>query len=1068
MHRILIPTLTILALTLGVAAAHAIDTDIFVRNPVVGGKPNILLMIDNSADWNAVVSRDGRTRKALTHEAAYRFIDALDPELEVNLGIMIHAQGNRPRGGKILHRVQPLTPLYREQLLRTLYSREPTDSNRNGRIDPAEFAASDRDAALETSNNAPLALALNEAYLYFAGEMPASGAQPRDSRDLLAVNPLTGRYVSPVNEAFNCADNHVIVVGGGDPDSGENNAARTQLARIGEPRDTEPVDLPGDSDLFESSWADEYARFLSRTDANEGVSGDQLITVSVIDIHDRQSRQSGTRPFRSARTLLRSIAEQGDGLYAEADSAGRAFEAMLASLGEVNNTATVFAGSASPVSRHNPGRHVNEVYLGMFRPDELNRPRWWGNLKAYQLGLDAAGAVVLTDARGEPARSERTGFILPESESFWSHASNDWEFSPRGNPASASDLPDGEVVEKGGAAQQLRDRRPEQRKVLTCTGNCSAGSLLSATPFSRSNASLTAPRFCSLIDTAGNRGLPSLPYYAQRTNLDGNGVIDAIDCPLDELVDWVRGRDVFDANHDGSRNDMRPDVHADVLHAQPLAVNYARDGSDTDSVIFYGTNGGTFHAVHGGLDGTRGTELWSFVAEEFFRDLKTLYDNEAQGFTTQFRPHFFDGTATVLEQDVNRDGRLVAADGDRVLLYIPVRRGGRFIYALDVSDPEEPRFLWKRSSADRGYTELGQTWSRPRVAHVRTSDHTGPVLVFGAGYDAAVDDIPASSPTDTVGRGVMVVNALTGELIWQVGPAPAGARHNLRYDGMTHSFPAEVTVVDGNRDRYADRVYATDSGGSIWRIDVADPDPARWVVSRLAQLGDHGNLSLHDNREFFNAPDVVAGRDERGPYYAILTGSGDRENPLGQTTQDRFYMIRDRAVAPLDPEGPRPALITDLGGSRQLYDATQNLVQGPDRFHADIARAELAAADGWYINLGSGEKVVSRSLTLNHTAIFSTMVPGTPLACSNNPGEARTYAVDLASARSVIEQDGRPGLDIRDRYARVAGGGFGPRPEQMVVELDGQMHEVVVAGTRVIDPPSPALFRREKIYWYQL
>lgn len=1068
MPRGLFAAATILALAFGASCARAIDTDIFVNNPVVGGKPNILLMIDNAADWNAVVSADGRTRKALTHEAVYRFIDALDPALEVNLGMMVHAQGNRPRGGKILHRVQPLTPIYRDRLLQSLYARAPADSNRNGRIDPAEFAASDADAALETSNNAPLALSLNEAYLYFAGEVPLSGVQRRDNRDLLAVNPVTGRYVSPVNEAFNCADNHVIVIGGGDPDSGENNAARTQLRRIGEARDTQAVDLPSDRDLFESNWADEYARFLSRSDINAPVSGEQLLSVSVIDIHDRQSRQSGTRPFRSARAFLRSIAEQGTGLYAEAGSAGRAFEAMLASLGEINNTATVFAGSASPASRHNPGRHVNEVYLGMFRPDELNRPRWWGNLKAYRLGLDGDGAVVLTDARGEPARSERTGFILPESESYWSHASNAWEFAPRGNPASASDLPDGEVVEKGGAAQQLRGQRPEDRNVFTCTGNCTAGSLLSATPFSRANAALTRPRFCSFIDSVGNRGLPSLAYYAQRTNLDGNGVVDAIDCPLDDLVDWVRGRDIFDANHDGNRDDMRPDVHADVLHAQPVAVNYARDGSDSDSVIFYGTNGGTFHAVHGGLDGSRGTELWSFVAEEFFRSLKALYDNEAQGFTTQFRPHFFDGTATVLEDDVNRDGRLVAADGDRVLLFIPVRRGGRFLYALDVSDPEAPRFLWKRSSSDRGYAELGQTWSRPRLAHVRTNDHTGPVLVFGAGYDETVDDIPASSPADTTGRGVMVVNALTGELIWQVGPAPAGARHNLRYDGMAHSFPAPVTVIDGNRDRYADRVYATDSGGSIWRLDIGDPDPARWVASRAAKLGEHGNLSLQDNREFFNAPDVVGGSDSRGAYYAILTGSGDRENPLGQTTQDRFYMIRDRAVAPLTPESRHPTVITDIGSSRQLYDATDNLVQGPDRFRAEIARAELASADGWYINLGAGEKVVSRSLTLNHTAVFSTMVPGTPLACSNNPGEARTYAVDLASARSVIEQDGRTGLDIRDRYARVAGGGFGPRPEQMVVELEGQVHEVVVAGTRVIDPPTPTLFRREKIYWYQL
>ena len=36
-------------------------------------------------------------------------------------------------------------------------------------------------------------------------------------------------------------------------------------------------------------------------------------------------------------------------------------------------------------------------------------------------------------------------------------------------------------------------------------------------------------------------------------------------------------------------------------------------------------------------------------------------------------------------------------------LYFAVRRGGRFLYALDVTDPATPKFLWRKTNASTGY-----------------------------------------------------------------------------------------------------------------------------------------------------------------------------------------------------------------------------------------------------------------------------------------------------------------------------------------------------------------------------
>ena len=72
---------------------------------------------------------------------------------------------------------------------------------------------------------------------------------------------------------------------------------------------------------------------------------------------------------------------------------------------------------------------------------------------------------------------------------------------------------------------------------------------------------------------------------------------------------------------------MRASVHGDVLHSRPGVVNYNRTGDDNDIVVFYGGNDGMLHAVKGGRGAGGGTELWAFVAPEFFPKLKRLHDN---------------------------------------------------------------------------------------------------------------------------------------------------------------------------------------------------------------------------------------------------------------------------------------------------------------------------------------------------------------------------------------------------------------------------------------------------------
>src|SRR4029079_13734307 len=191
----------------------------------------------------------------------------------------------------------------------------------------------------------------------------------------------------------------------------------------------------------------------------------------------------------------------------------------------------------------------------------------------------------------------------------------------------------------------------------------------------------------------------------------------------DTLINWVRGLDTQDENGDNNTTDVRASIHGDVLHSRPVIINYGTPSTSNNVYAFYGGNDGVFRAVKGGQAATDGVEQWAFIPQEFFGKLKRQYDNSPAVLypstptgivpTPQRRDCFWDGPVGSYVQR-NASNVVTAA-----YLYIGGRRGGRFVYALDVTVPSNPKLLWKKScpnptgstGCDSGFAGLGQTWS---------------------------------------------------------------------------------------------------------------------------------------------------------------------------------------------------------------------------------------------------------------------------------------------------------------------------------------------------------------------
>ena len=586
-----------------------------------------------------------------------------------------------------------------------------------------------------------------------------------------------------------------------------------------------------------------------------------------------------------------------------------------------------------------------------------------------------------------------SGLIDSRARSFWT---------------SGDDSPDGSIVALGGGAQGLRDHIGANRTNLTCTGSCSG-----LEPFALTNKNLLHTDF---------------------------GAQDSQQ--MNSIINWATGVSNVPA-------------HGDVIHSRPKIIDY---GGDIGSYVFYASNDGMVHAVKAGLieksvliSSDDGEEAWAFTAPEQFKNLKALYDRQTSydrgkklQDTFADKPYFFDGpiSSYLRYNSNNQIGNDPAGESSQAIIYLTARRGGSLIYALDVTNPLSPRIAWHKSNLDMGFSELGQTWSMPVLARLKIEPSSAqqglPALAMGLGYDAVAED--QGGTTRTQGRGIIIVNALSGDIIWQHSNADAGA---------DFSVPANLTTIDRNADGFTDRIYFGDTGGQLWRVDSQGADPADWQANRL--------LVLPSGHKFFNAPDIVASAD--GSYDGVIIGSGDREKPFDTSTQDYLIFYRDTAVS--QPLAHAPMLSLDdlyevkVDSGSLLFD-TQNI---------DNKTFE----NGWYLQLEQGEKVVTRSLTANNITTFATHIPCKTSDC-NDLGESRIYRIDPIAVS--------PKADNHQAYRVIDRGGILPQPTKFLVILDAEnceadrcnSEEKIISG--VLFGPHIEQFRdqvlgdRRKLWWY--
>jgi len=1056
------------------------DIDLFVRASPTSTAPDVLFVIDNASAFSSSTSvpctvglgRMTNTVGGIEQCALHEVISALEPG-SVRIGIMVYNgssvvdwEGNdcprfdssRP-GGCLVYPMTLMDEDGKAELLTWIGEWKTSSSGPGKRINATSQATgavmqesfaylkgrtglSGRDYALDKPTGAC------NTYIIFLGNSYSSSGSPGDQtgakgpRDALnGTNPASAKNALP----------------GATPEQ-KSIISKSFATSCG------TTTLGSVNHENKGYYADEWARYLNITHS---------ITTYSIGLLGPSCKDD------YAATLT-SMAEVGGGKYFPTRDKSELVIAIKTALSEMLSVNSVFASVSLPVTVNTEGYYLNQVFIGMFRPDKDTLPRWVGNLKQYRLGK-VGDQLKLLDAKATPEAaisSAGTGFLAACAQSYWTPTTGDtyWSLIVQRNCETAdarSNTPDGPVVEKGGQAYTLRGMTPSTRNLKTCADSACT----SIDDFDAGNSAITKARLGNASMSDDERSV--LIDWARGLNNRGSTAAKAV-YPTEEADESFR-----------PATEMRPSAHGDVVHSRPVAINFSDDEDDPEVVVFYGANDGVLRAVNGNrtdeIDGAAaGRELWGFVPPEFFGHYKRLRDNKPnitiKGKESETdrrpKPYGFDGP---VEAYFN-------FEDDTYWVFASMRRGGRMVYGFDVSDitedPASPEVKWRLGCPnlgdDTGCTSgdiagIGQTWSAPQVMKTRgypaVADDPGtttvdefvgkPMIIMGGGYDECEDeDTTGTAPcgTSAKGRYIYVIDADDGTVL----------------NTFTTDRPvsADVIVVpDGGTGR-AKWAYAVDLGGNVYRIGsglttnspFGSVSPDEWTMRKIASLGCDTVSSCTPNRKFMYAPDIVL--DELPYGYVLLVGSGDREKPLedytaAQTVDNHFFMIRD---FPEDTTWLSSETAT-CGSAVMCLNSLLEI--GTDA--ATPSEATLATKKGWYLEMREGEKVVTSAVTVYGAATFSTHTPTDPPdgACTSDLGTARVYNIRYANAAPAK-------LGATDRSTEVDGGGLPPSPVAGLVKLDdGTVVPFIIGadGSSPLEggePDAPALTTLPKsiTYWY--
>ncbi len=721
--------------------------------------------------------------------------------------------------------------------------------------------------------------------------------------------------------------------------------------------------------------------------------------------------------FGMDNPLLQDIADEGNGLYLTAYDQEQLINAFY-SLGLSMTDAVSFTAPALSVDQTNRAQSGNELYTAFFKP--VTDGYWQGNLKRYYLKWYANGTEEVWDAVNATATTS-AGLFKDTARSYWSK------------------VQDGSSVDKGGAGGLLKDNAEAY--------------------FRQKNY------YQRVLKTW--KGGQMVDMTTANLNATDCGLVNATDFP--KVINFMHGY-TFDADANGKPVGVRPWLMGDIIHSEPIILDYVDATNDrnlTHRYVLVGANDGMLHV----FDSKTGQERLAFVPPDLLTNLWDFQD--------------------VSQHRYGVDGYICAYQTGRnpELVIVGERRGGSHFWALNCTNtnPAQWHVAWHIQPGG-AFAELGQSWSEMVfVQGIHIGNRAQGLGVFCGGYDPKEDSYQGKLPeADTKGRGIFVINVQDGTPLFRVSYGAANATTtsgrftSIARTDMNFCFPGSPTVVTDPEASGGDPylvIYAIDIAAQVWKIacngtwSVAKlfaangpgmcggASAASGLVDKLDGLRDY---NVNDtSRKCFASPEVSYAGDCSTDHPVIYFGTGDKALPKSQAVSNRFYAVFDMShnasMLPLDE--------TDLLNiTCDEFDINSTLTAKDTILLKGILGDNYATqAQGWYIVLNKqddcityygnmsheGEKVTNAARLFNKKIYFNSYIPTINDPC-HPKGKALFYSLGYCYGDAAFEiEPYNTGKSINDRYFTV-NESTPPSPVKIIAGPGGVILKAS-AGSKIIN-----------------
>ncbi len=326
----------------------------------------------------------------------------------------------------------------------------------------------------------------------------------------------------------------------------------------------------------------------------------------------------------------------------------------------------------------------------------------------------------------------------------------------------------------------------------------------------------------------------------------------------------------LDSNYDGGKYKGKRSlswVLGDIYHSTPVVIggpsffftenNYStfyNTYKDREMMIYVGANDGFLHAI----TNTDGSEKFAIIPKSLLGKLKNL------STTHEF---YVDSSPKAYDVYFTSDSKW------KTVIVSGLRGGGPYYFAVDVTDPNNPKILWEWPNpvtdpvnTDPVVAHLGDTWGKPDIGRVKVGADTKFVAFVTGGY----------STIDNKGNSFHIIDIETGS-----------ALKSFIVGGAANKIPSGPTAYDKDQDGLVNYVYFGDTSGTLWKVDVSSTNIADWTLYDFWE--DEGPKRL----PIFYAPTVA--KNDAGDIL-VFFGTGDELNLTDAGKFYSFYEITDQGA----------------------------------------------------------------------------------------------------------------------------------------------------------------------------